>query len=814
MDGTGGSWTACTASDGTFDEASEGFSCQVSALSDGSHTIYVRATDSVGNTTTGGSESTDTFTIDSTAPTTPGTPTTTTPTADTTPPWSWTASTDATSGLATPAYTVEWSQDSSFADGVSSATSNTNSFTHTTPLGDATWYVRVKATDSAGNESAYTSNGSVQINTGAPTGSVSINAASLYTNSRTVTLTLDASSGFFGGTSQIEMKLSNLADLSDGTWEAFAATKPWTLTEGDGTKTVYVQFRDTTGNTSGAFMDSIGLDTQTPAAAQLLAPAQHGYVRDERPAFQFRPSSDTDIRHYHLMVQTPQGGFRVNDIEPSGSTVKRSGQTIDYLNFEDQDASNNLIQVVTRNDIGWPREASDGRLLPGINHWQVVAVDQAGNETVSGNTAFVDRSSPSINLTQLNETPLTTNQLVTSDTTPTVFGVVLDRLAGENPHQRTQSPTGPQVASGPTQVEVSVSKRVGNSYQLQGTATIQLTQMQFGCSGKLVVNLHEQDCEKQSSFEFTPREPLTQGLYHLAIAGIDAVGNMGSNQELWLEVTDYQQLVTPAEKEAINRKLATLPTSEVEEYKAGIELVKPLETDLTEDKLRQEISQVGDQVINTVTTPSSKLMVAWGNKFQGWARTTINQPVRWVGQLGSSAHQTMSSTSQRISQLLTRVQAQTSMAPMRDGLVSLNQATVQLATNLENARIQVQEQLAQAVFGVSSRASWLSESVGRGLINLGYQLATEPTQISGVTAVDVSPTTVTIRWTTNHPATGKVNWGNAPGEYQHELQTGERTTQHEFTLTDLEPNTTYHYEVMSQNKNYVYDANRTFVTQE
>lgn len=69
MDGTGGSWTSCTADDGTFDEASEAFTCTVSpALSDGSHTIYVRATDSNGNTTGSGSESEDTFTIDVTSP--------------------------------------------------------------------------------------------------------------------------------------------------------------------------------------------------------------------------------------------------------------------------------------------------------------------------------------------------------------------------------------------------------------------------------------------------------------------------------------------------------------------------------------------------------------------------------------------------------------------------------------------------------------------------------------------------------------------------------------------------------------------------
>jgi hypothetical protein len=47
-----GSWTACTANDGTFNGQSEPFTCTPASLSDGTHTMYVRATDTNGNTTT------------------------------------------------------------------------------------------------------------------------------------------------------------------------------------------------------------------------------------------------------------------------------------------------------------------------------------------------------------------------------------------------------------------------------------------------------------------------------------------------------------------------------------------------------------------------------------------------------------------------------------------------------------------------------------------------------------------------------------------------------------------------------------------
>lgn len=51
MEAVTGSWTACTANDGSFNGQSEPFTCTPSSLSDSAHTMYVRATDTNGNTT-------------------------------------------------------------------------------------------------------------------------------------------------------------------------------------------------------------------------------------------------------------------------------------------------------------------------------------------------------------------------------------------------------------------------------------------------------------------------------------------------------------------------------------------------------------------------------------------------------------------------------------------------------------------------------------------------------------------------------------------------------------------------------------------
>jgi large repetitive protein len=96
--------------------------------------------------------------------------------------------------------------------------------------------------------------------TTSPTGSIKINNNASYTNATSVTLNIsavDSGSGVDG------MKFSN----NNSTWslaESYATTKSWTLSSGNGTKTVYVQFKDNAGNWSKAYSDAIILDTGLP----------------------------------------------------------------------------------------------------------------------------------------------------------------------------------------------------------------------------------------------------------------------------------------------------------------------------------------------------------------------------------------------------------------------------------------------------------------------------------------------------------------------------------------------------------------------
>jgi len=95
-----------------------------------------------------------------------------------------------------------------------------------------------------------------------PTGSIKINNNAQYINSNTVTLNLSAVDNS-GGTGLSQMRFSN----DNTTWstsESYAATKSWELASGDGTKTVYVKFKDVAGNWSQSYSDVIILDTIVP----------------------------------------------------------------------------------------------------------------------------------------------------------------------------------------------------------------------------------------------------------------------------------------------------------------------------------------------------------------------------------------------------------------------------------------------------------------------------------------------------------------------------------------------------------------------
>ncbi len=161
-------------------------------------------------------------------------------------------------------------------------------------------------------------------------GSVVINSGDLYTNDELVTLSLDASEA-------VEMHFANDSDPFEETYIAYASEGTWSLSPGDGTKTVNVEFKDEGGHTTTA-SSSIILDTE--------APVSPGVIDTGGAAGEF-------------------------DWEPVGDAVS---YTVQYA------SNSSFLGAVTLTDIQFNGATIplDG-LAAGTWYWRVQSVDAAGN---------------------------------------------------------------------------------------------------------------------------------------------------------------------------------------------------------------------------------------------------------------------------------------------------------------------------------------------------------------------------------------------------------------------------------------------------
>jgi PKD repeat protein len=124
--------------------------------------------------------------------------------------------------------------------------------------GDGAKTVYVQFRDHAGLISTYSD--TIALDTTPPTGSVTIAGGAAYTNSPSITLTLSATDAASG---VAQMRFSH-DGIEWSNWESYSTSKSWTLTTGDGTKMVYIQFKDNAGLISPVYPDTIILDITIP----------------------------------------------------------------------------------------------------------------------------------------------------------------------------------------------------------------------------------------------------------------------------------------------------------------------------------------------------------------------------------------------------------------------------------------------------------------------------------------------------------------------------------------------------------------------
>ncbi len=124
--------------------------------------------------------------------------------------------------------------------------------------GDGTKTVYVRYYDVPGNFKDYSA--TIVLDTTVPTGALKINSGAAVTLTRMVNLTIDGRDK--NGLQQ--MMVSNLPGLNGSSWEPYTASKLWNLTKGDGSKVVYVKFKDNAGLISEVVQDAVQYNPPPP----------------------------------------------------------------------------------------------------------------------------------------------------------------------------------------------------------------------------------------------------------------------------------------------------------------------------------------------------------------------------------------------------------------------------------------------------------------------------------------------------------------------------------------------------------------------
>ncbi|MBP9870175.1 MAG: hypothetical protein KBC53_01585 [Nitrosomonas sp.] len=799
MDGTGGSWTACIAGDGTFDELSETYSCTSSSLTDGAHTMYVRSSDSVANTS---GNSTDPFIIDTVAPSISLSTVSPDPTTDTTPTISGTASDDY-SVISSVEYQVDSTSGSwvacSSSDGAFDETSEAFTCTSST-LSQGSHALYVRSTDALSNstDSNNYAIDSFEIDLDGP--SITLNAVSPDPTVDTKpTITGTATDGAL-----IVDYVQFQMDSTSGTWsdclatdgafdelsESFTCNVTVALTQA--AHTVYVRSSDSSDNISQT-SDEFTVD-RTPSFLSADYPNEGLYIRQERPTFKFRASSGSvsQFESYSLDVRhSDNTGFTISGIPVDSPRVSTSRYTITSSGFDDGEDDNDYIYITSKSSSDWDDNAHDGRLKEGGNTWIMTAYESNGNSISTGHTFVVDSTRPKLEDVSTPTLGLIDNYLLSTQTQPNISFTFSDNIA-------------------PDRFTVEIYKQ---NYFLA---------IETGRTLVLSESISPTLLEDQLSvgISYQTKSSLPYGKYLFVLTGYDKAGNNSEISSLSL------QLLSRSAAELLLKKpiKVTEPFSLPELEKKAI-LRREREARSLEEFIR-DIKKSTDQIDSRLLTVASN----------------VYQPIRTIAIIAqTSILEFVSNLDSTVSQVAQYIgippYIKTHTQPFEERIITLRKNDHSTLTNRQqppNLSTEIiKEKIRQEhaptnlrIQEIFSAASTTVHSLGEPVNNVqdfasrvsnGAQtfyaivFDIEPTVISNVTIEDIQADSVTVTWETNHPATGKVNYGPTLS-FGEEIHLAKYEKTHKAELKGLTPGKKYFFEVMSHGKNYTYDSFYTVET--
>ncbi|WP_176560260.1 S-layer homology domain-containing protein [Brevibacillus dissolubilis] len=297
-------------------------------------------------------------------------------------------------------------------------------WTISAPDGDKTIYMKLK--DAAGNEAVVTT--TIKLDTTAPTGSININGGSTHTASENVTL--DVSGTDENGS--VEMRFANESG-SWSAWEPVQSAKSWTLSNGDGSKTVNMELRDQAGNVA-TYNKTITLDKTKPVVtgvtnAQVSKTDLTITFNEGTATLNGNPFNSGDVvsaEGAHNLVVTDAAGnttsisFFIDKTLPTGSLSVNSGATHTTstnvtLNVTATDDQGGVGMRFSNNGTDW----SAWEPFQSTKNWTIDAVE--GTRTV-----YMELSDGAGNINAY------TDSIVLDTTKPVVTGVTNGQVTNSN----------------------------------------------------------------------------------------------------------------------------------------------------------------------------------------------------------------------------------------------------------------------------------------------------------------------------------------------------------------------------------------------
>jgi len=287
-------------------------------LADGSHTFYVRAVDVAGNA---GAEESLVFTIDIVAPSAPTSLARTSAGNDNTPAFSWTAATDATSGIAN--YQVRM-DDGAWIDYTDDVT-----YTYGVALTDGAHTLDVRAVDVAGNVGTETR---LAFTTDAVLPSeVSNLQKTTPSNDNTPTITWTAATDATSGIASYDIK------INDGAWTDIGDVTTYDVTTAldDGSNDIEVRAVDGAGNVGAAAALAIIIDSSNPSAPSGLTKSTGD--NDNTPTFTWSAATDalSGISRYQVKIDTGDWVDSTADLTYTHATQLADGEHTVYIRAVD-----------------------------------------------------------------------------------------------------------------------------------------------------------------------------------------------------------------------------------------------------------------------------------------------------------------------------------------------------------------------------------------------------------------------------------------------------------------------------------------------